>query len=104
MAELSYIDKMELPYTLLLDPVKRRAAAYNGRHMRITETASEQLVAYGLANTVKRVAYDPDIRRLAPDRHPVPAWATPEVLARAELLWIRTGGLTDAEWLAIPDR
>ena len=104
MTELSYRDKMELPFTLLLDPVSGMAAAYDGTHQLIIEKASEQLIRYGIAHAVKRVPYDPVRKREAPAKHPLPAWATPEVLARSELLWIRRGGLTDAEWLNIPSR
>jgi hypothetical protein len=104
MDELSYVEKMKWPYTLLLDPVTGRAAVYDGMHLLIAETASEALLAYGLANVTKRVPWDWSMRRGAPDKHALPAWATEEVLDRAELLWIRMGGLTDAQWRAIPPR
>ena len=100
---------MKLPYSLLLDPKTGRAAAYTNNHRLIVELASEKLVQYALAHTVKVVAFDPALHAMgAPMWRPLPPWATPEVQQRMRLIWIKRPDGTepdeDAAWRAIPKR
>lgn len=107
MEELSYLEKSKLPYSLLLDPDTRRAAAYTNNHRLIVELASEKLVSYALAHTEKVVAFDPtEHAKGIPEWYPLPGWATEEVQQHMQLLWIERPGAdaSDEEWLAIPKK
>jgi hypothetical protein len=98
---LSRMEKIELPNTLLLDPVTKMAAAYNGIHRKITFQASPALVSYALAKQYKEAKWDPG-RRCGGNWHPLPPWATEEVLARCKLYWLRNGSETDAQLREMP--
>ena len=108
--ELSYLQKSQLPYSLLLDPTTGTAAAYTNNHRLITDQASDELVAYAIANCAKRDPFDPvkHARGVAqpPEWRPLPTWAVPKVLGRLEVLWIQRPGAdaSDAAWRAIPPR
>ena len=96
---------MEWPYTVLLDSETGRAAAYDGTHRLITENASEALVTLAQQPGKNTQPWNAKERALgAQDRHSLPAWATPEVQARLQLIWVRQGSLTDAEWRALPKK
>ena len=99
---LSYMDKAKLPYSLLLDPVMSRAAAYTNNHRLITAEASEKLIAFALANEVHRLAWDES--RYDPVWQPAPDWATKEVRARCVVVWIKRGLETDAYFNSIPKK
>lgn len=90
---------MELPYTLVLDPVTGKGAAYTSNHRLIAAEASRDLVEFAQARHTRRVAWDPKQHKPMEEWRPLPAWATPEVLARSELLWVRDGN-SDAQHLA----
>ena len=95
---------MKLPYTLVYDPVTNQAATYDGTHRLITFTASQALITYTLRYHVKVIPWQAGMPKADETRHPIPPWATPQVLERAKFYYIRRGGLTDAEFLAIPAR
>jgi hypothetical protein len=95
------MEKIDLPNTLLMDPVTQMAAAYNGTHRKITFQASPELVRYALAKQYKEAKWDPG-KRHGVDRHPLPPWATEEVLARCKLYWLRSGSETDAQLREMP--
>lgn len=102
---LKKIDKSKLPYSLLLDPVTGQAAAYTNTHRLITYQASAELVAYAQAHPSKTAAFDAKSHAYgAPVYRPLPQWATPEVLDRALIVWIKrpTGDDPPEHWLAIP--
>ncbi|MFC7408739.1 hypothetical protein [Hydrogenophaga atypica] len=104
MDEMTSAEKFKLPYTLLLDPETGRAAAYSQNHRLLTETASDKLVAWARANHVKQAVWDAAMHDPSSQHHPLPSWATPAVLARCVLLWVREGGQPD-DWLRqIPRR
>lgn len=86
----------------MLDPETDRAAAYNGIHRLIDARASARLVAWAKENFVKKQRWNPALHDPTSKWHRLPSWATPEVLERCELLWVRSGGESDAELLARP--
>lgn len=98
--------KQELPFSLLLDPVTERAAAYTFNHRLITEHASKSLVRFALENTQQEAAFDRALHVPKPERRPLPAWATEDMLDRLKLVWIKRpdGEAPDEEWQAIPAR
>ena len=93
---------MKLPYTVLLDPVTGKGAAYTSTHRLITENASRKLVEFAQARHVQKAPWSPKEHRPESAKHPLPAWATPEVLSRVELLWVRTDGSDDLHLRALP--
>lgn len=97
---LSYMDKAKLPYSLLFDPVNRRAAAYTNNHRLIATDASPELIAFALANEVHRFPWDES--KYDPVWRPAPEWATPEVRQRCVVVWIKRGLETDAYFDSIP--
>jgi hypothetical protein len=104
MDEMSSREKFDLPYTLFLDPVTGRAAAYTQNHRLITHEASARLVAWGQANAVQTADWDDERHDPASNWRPLPAWATPEVRGRALLLWVRKGSTADEVLRAMPRR
>ncbi|MFZ3141166.1 hypothetical protein [Polaromonas sp.] len=106
MNELSYVEKLSLPHSVLLDPETQRAAAYTGNHRLITETATPALVQYAQNPEWKVQKFD--ARQHAqglPEWRPLPAWATPDVQARLLLVHLRPHGVqSDAEWQTIPKK
>lgn len=98
---LSREERINLPNTLLLDPETNKAAAYNGIHRKITFQASRELVRYALAKQYKDAAWDPK-QHHGGEWHPLPPWATAEVLGRCRLYWLRSGRETDAELRDMP--
>jgi hypothetical protein len=98
---LSREERINLPNTLLLDPVTKNAAAYNGIHRRITFQASPELVAFGLAKQYKEAPWNPALHT-GGEWHPLPPWATAEVLKQCKLYWLRSGRETDAELRDMP--
>ena len=104
MASLSKADKAQLPYTLLLDPVTGKAAAYNATNQLITANASPELIAYARAHTKQDLIFDVVGHAATPTRRPPPAWATPEIQSRMRLIWIERPhqDAYDEAWLAIP--
>lgn len=93
---------INLPNTLLLDPVTKMAAAYNGIHRRITFQASPELVAFALTRDYKQAPWNPALHT-GGEWHPLPPWATQEVLKRCVLYWLRSGRETEAELMAMPN-
>lgn len=95
-----------MPYSLLLDPVSGKAAAYTNIHQLITELASNDLIDFALANHSNRQPFDARLQSANPHWRPLPPWATPEVQARMEVIWIRrpVGDDPDEAWRAIPER
>lgn len=93
-----------LPYSLLMDPVSGKAAAYSQNHRLVTAEASAKLVAFANANAVQRVPWDESQRDPTGLWRPLPAWATDDVRARCELVWIRKGASTDEYLASIPKR
>ncbi len=96
------MDKAKLPYSLLLDPVSNRAAAYTNNHRLITADASQELIAFALKNEVHRAPWDES--RYDPVWRPAPDWATAEVRARCVVIWIKRGHETDAYFESIPKK
>lgn len=97
-------EEFELPYTLFLDPLTGRAAAYTQNHRLITFDASAQLVEWGRANATHVADWDDAAHDPTGPWRPLPDWATPEVRARAKLLWVRNGNTPDDVLQAIPRR
>lgn len=95
---------MNLPHSLLLDPVGKRAAAYTANHRLITETASPALLACAEHPGCDIQAFDPiKHAKGQPVRRPLPDWATPEVQARMQLVWLRPLGVqSEQERAEIP--
>lgn len=89
--------------TVLLDPVTDSAAAYNGRHRLITAMASPELVGWAKKVAWRREPWDPS-KGPSGEWHKLPAWATPAVLQRCDLLWVRTGAETPEDLRARPVR
>ena len=87
--------------TVLLDPLTGRAAAYNSRHRLMTDLASPELVGWAKEVAWRRAKWD-QAKGPSGDWHKLPAWATPLVLQRCELLWVRTGAETPAELRSRP--
>lgn len=101
---ISITEKSKLPYSLLIDPQSKRAAAYTNNHRLITELASEELVQFALANTAHEAAFDREAHQPDSEWRPLPAWATDDLLDRLKIVWIKRpdGESPDADWLAIP--
>lgn len=99
---MSYVEKGKLPYSLLLDPVTGRAAAYTNNHALVTAAASEKLIAFAKANTAHEAPWDE--RKYEPKGpwRPMPEWATVDVRARCVILWIKRGFEADEYWRSIP--
>jgi hypothetical protein len=104
MNEMSSVEKSKLPYSLLLDPLTNRAAAYTNTHGLITPDASAQLVAFALANQSRQVPWDESLHDTAGRWRPLPAWATVDVRKRCVLVWIKRGHASDAYFASIPKR
>lgn len=105
MEPLSFLEKSKLPYSLLLDPVTDRAAAYTNNHQLVSEDASPALLQYAREHLAHQAAYEPALRDPHDRWRPLPPWASPDVLARAVLVWIaRPHGDDDEAWRAIPPR
>lgn len=101
------MEKSKLPYSLLLDPVTNRAAAYTNNHQPIVEEASKALVEYAAAHVANSAPFDKRAHADGSPRwRPLPAWATPDVLDRCVIVWIKrpSGEDPDEAWLAIPPR
>lgn len=105
MKELTYLEKTALPYSLLLDPVGKRAAAYNATQQLITENASPGLLAYAQQQDSKIEMFDAALHAAGlPARRPLPAWATPEVQARMVLVRVRLPDVNhEDDWHAVPE-
>lgn len=101
---MSYLEKSKLPYSLLLDPVTDRAAAYTNNHRLITPLASAELVAFAKTHPSKQTAWDESKRDLSGQWRPLPDWATDEVRARCVLLWIERGNASDEYFASIPKK
>lgn len=101
---MSSVDKSKLPYTLLLDPLTDRAAAYTQNHRLITETASAKLVAFAKLHYTQQAAWKEALHEPTSVWRPLPDWATLEVRKRCVLLWVRKGGSTDEFLASIPKR
>lgn len=103
--ELTWLEKLSLPYSVLLDPQMQRAAAYNSGHQLITENASPALVQYAQNPEWRVKKFDAHEHAIGlPDWRPLPAWATPDVQARLLLVRFRPTGLQDVEWDKVPKR
>lgn len=92
---------IDLPNTLLLDPQTGNAAAYNSAHRKITFQASPELVDYALSQDGKHAAWNPTAHT-RPEWHPLPPWATEDVLKRCVLYWLRSTPMTDEQLIAMP--
>lgn len=104
MGEMSSREKDALPYSLLLDPLTNRAAAYGNTHRLITPLASEELMKFAKSNASKTAAWDESAHDKTGMWRPLPDWATDEVRARCVLVWIRRGNAPDAYWRTIPSK
>jgi hypothetical protein len=102
MKEISRDEMLNLPNTLLLDPATGRGAAYNGIHRLITNHASNALVRYALAKGYKSAPWDESKQDTTGMWHPLPPWATAEVLARCVLYWLRSGRESAKELREMP--
>lgn len=102
LTTLTREQRINLPNTLLLDPVTGQAAAYNGIHRLITGNASAALVAYAKAKGHQQAPWDES--QYKPERkwYAMPEWANAQVRARSTLYWVRSGTETDEELRAIP--
>lgn len=105
MKELTYLEKTALPYSLLLDPVGKLAAAYNATQQLITENASPALLAYAQHPQSKAEAFDPmEYAECTSKKRPLPTWATTEVQARMLLVYLQHTQLTHvSDWHAVPE-
>jgi len=104
MTKLSRDEILDLPASVLLDPVTDRAAAYNGVHRTLTNEASPALVAYARAKGYRESPYDESRQDKRGIWRPLPDWATPDIRARLVIVWTRSGSETDAELRQIPRR
>lgn len=92
-----------LPLILLFDPQEERAAAYDAGNVCITHQASMELIQYALKKKFRQAAYDPErVKRNPPDWRSLPAWATPAIQKRLQVIWVRSGFETDNELQNIP--
>lgn len=87
-----------LPYTVLLDPILGRAAAYSQTRRMITSDASPALVNFARSRHVHQAAWS--AARHGP--HKLPDWATPDVRARCMLIWVREDSSNDAHLATVP--
>lgn len=101
---MSHFEKSKLPYSLLLDPLTDRAAAYTNNHELITPLASAKLVAFAKANTEQQAAWDESLHHPAWLHRSMPEWATPEMRARCVLVWIKRGAASDEYYASIPKK
>ena len=104
MEEMSSVDKFKLPYSLFLDPITDRAAAYTQNHRLITEEASARLVQWGKDRAVRDVPWERELQDSNGVWRPLPAWATDEVIERARLVWVREGSTSDEVLRTLPHR
>lgn len=110
MKELSSLEKLKLPFSLLLDPQTQRAAAYTNNHQLVTELASARLIEFALANKKAEQHFDAEMHaegmKGPPYWRPLPDWMTPEVQERLLLIWIARpdGDAPDEAWRAIPKK
>ena len=103
--KMSHFEKSKLPYVLLLDRRKGRAAVYLNNHQLLVPFASAKLIAFAEENTSLERAWSEEshhaaglVGRVLPD------WATPEVRQDCVLLWIKRGTEPDAYWRSIPKK
>lgn len=101
---MSYVEKSKLPYSLLLDPVSGKAAAYTSNHRLITAQASDELVVFAKAHTAHQAPWDEAKYDPAGPWRPMPEWASVDVRARCVILWIERGTLPDEYWRTIPKK
>ena len=99
---MSSDELLNLPNTLLLDPVTQRAAAYNGLHRLITETASKALIDFALKKAYQDAPWDPSKHDLKGDWNPLPGWLQGEVMHRCVLYWLKSGDESDDDLRKIP--
>lgn len=99
---LTRIQVIDLPNTLLLDPVTGQAAAYDGAHRLISGNASAALVAYAKAKGYQEAPWDESQYKPEGRWYDMPDWASKEVRARSTLYWVRSGKETEEELRAIP--
>lgn len=102
--ELSGFEKSKLPYSLLLDPVTDRAAAYTNNHRLITPLASAKLVTFAKEHQCMQVPWDESRRDPHGLWRPLPEWADDGVRARCVLVWIERGHASDDYWRSIPKK
>lgn len=99
---MSYLEKGELPYSLVLDPQTDRAVAYTSNHRLITALASAELVAFAKENCAHQQSWDEAKHDPTGPWRPMPDWVTPEVRARCVILWINRPVDNDPYWRTIP--
>ena len=94
--------RIDLPTTVLLDPVSGQAAAYNSIHRLITGHASAALVAYAKTKGHKQAPWDEKQYNPEGQWYAMPDWASAQVRARCTLIWVRSGTETAQQLRAIP--
>ena len=87
-----------LPYTVLLDPLLDRGAAFNRHGRLITDDASRELVLFSRTRHVHQAAWHNERH----GKHQMPEWATPEVLTRCVLVWVQENPSTSGHLATIP--
>lgn len=103
--EMSFLEKSELPYVLLLDRAGQRAAAYSNTHRLLTPMATAELIAFAEAHPSHEAPWSEKLHHAGGfEGRELPAWATPDVRAQSVLLWIKRGPAPDAYWHTIPPR
>lgn len=104
MTDLSYIEKAQWPFVLLIDPLTNRAAAYGNTHQLMAAVASAELVVFALANEDKREPWREEMNQPPTKVRELPDWATPDVRSRCVLVWIQRGGQSDDWYRSMPKR
>ncbi|MBV8620921.1 MAG: hypothetical protein JOY84_18805 [Curvibacter sp.] len=95
-------EMLKLPNTLLFDPVSHQAAAYDGLHRLITETASRPLIEFALKKAYQDAPWDPSKHDLKGDWNPLPSWLQGPVMHRCILYWLKSGDESDDDLRKIP--
>lgn len=86
-----------------MDAQTNQAAAYNQTQQLITEVASTALMEYAKRPGHQVAQFDAKMHAEGlPKRMPLPAWATPEVCARLQLIWVRKSSTPEDVLAAMP--